>query len=170
MKNKSAIRFGTYLGASLIAFSLLMYVIGATQESTINSLGNIALFSVFIFFSIQECRDVELGGYISFKRALTQGVKASSFAAILFAAYYFVYLEFIDSDIMQQMEEQIILGYENSGMEEEQIDEMMDAYNQMISPGLLAAGSVAGNVIFGGIISLVLAYFLKKNNPNPFEA
>ncbi len=170
MKNKSAIRYGTYLGFSLILANLVVFYGGLKENAVVVNLSNVLLFSIFIYYSVYDCRENEKGGLISFKEAFIQGVKTSAFSALLYAVYFYFYLTSIDPDIMILMEESTRLEYANQGKSPEEVQEAMVQYEEHMGPGFMAAASVAANVIFGGLISLPIAAILKRMNPNQIEA
>lgn len=172
-KNKSAIRFGTYLGGAMIASHLIWFILDMLLVTFFDPLVAVILFIVFIVLGMKEARDVEGGGFIKYKAALLQGVKISAYAAILYAAYYFVFLEFIDPDFLMKSldfaEEKMYELAESGFMSEDMIEEAMEKSRERTTTMLTVSSGLLYQIFWGGIASLIIAAIMKKNNPNPFE-
>ncbi len=174
MKNKSSIRFGTYLGSTMILTHLLWFVMDMLLVTIADQLTSAILFLIFITLSIKELRDVEGDGYLKFKQAFLQGVKTCAYAAILYGAYYFVFLEFIDPEFLNKSmdfaEEKMYELAELGFMDEDSIEEQMLLARERSTSMFTVMSGILSHLFWGSIASLIIGAIIKKNNPNPFEA
>ncbi len=174
MKNKSSIRFGTYLGLALIATHLLWFILDMLIVTPADQLTTVILIFVFIILSMKELRDIEGDGYIKYKHAFFQGVKTVAYASILYSAYYFIFIQFIDPEYivktLDAAEEQYYAMAESGFIEEDKVEEMIELAREKTTPLFTVMNGILALIFGGSIVSLIAAAFMKKNNPNPFEA
>jgi hypothetical protein len=74
-------------------------------------------------------------------------------------------LNFIDTTIMQQMRDMQMEQMEAQGLSSEQIDQAMEIGAKFTSPGIIFLFGIIGYVLFGFLISLVVAAIFKNTKP-----
>ena len=138
--NTGAITAALMLGASFVGWQRVGWVI----------------FGVGIFYGMKLYRN-EIGGAIGYGRALQAGVQTAFFMSLVLS--FVVYMSaFFDPSVigktLEAMEERLIAS-EIPAAAMEQMKETM-------TPIMLAAFSIVAYCILGGFISLVFAFFVKK--------
>src|SRR3546814_17779955 len=118
---KNALKWGLITGAALIVLSLIQYATGTMQNKVIQWLSYV-LMAIGIVLAIREHRDKELGGYITYGRAVGAGVLTALFTGVLLTVFTYLFYGFIAPAAMAELiriqEEQL---YQN-GMSDEQIE------------------------------------------------
>ena len=161
---KTALTYGLYLGLGVIIFSLLMYMIDMPLDSKVHYIQYL-IYIVAIWFGVQYHRDNELGGFISYGRALGCGTLISAVGGILASIYTFVLFKFIDPEMITKimaMQEKKML---DKGMAPEKVDQAMAMTSKFMTPGMMATFVIPVAILSGFIISLLVASVLKKEKP-----
>jgi hypothetical protein len=163
---RTPLNYGSIAGLISFGIFLLIYVMGK------NPLGNMSLLGiwvpvVFIYLGIKKHRDTFFKGYISFGQAFGQGALTSFIYASLFAILVYIFGIFVDDTIVDLFITEAIQAMDQvSGMlSEEMYNEMYDKFIEELEGITLSAISLSefrSKLIWGIIISLVVAAFLKK--------
>lgn len=164
---KSTLNYGGLLGLILVVFSLILWMLNLSLNKSLGYINYVLIIGgLFIFLKL--FRDQEMGGYISYGKALGAGMLILIFSGVVTAFYSYVFFKFIDPGIIEKMalmaEEQL---YER-GMTDEQIEVAVNAQKMFLKPGMMAIFGFFGHVFFGFIFTLIVSIFVKKEAP-PFE-
>ncbi len=156
----TAIKYGLIIAMVNIIIGLIFWFMGMKLSQIPMWLG-IVVFIVFVYTGMKTYRD-ELGGHISYGKALGVGVLIALIAAITSALYSLVFTTVIDPEIaqlaMNQQEEKLIAR----GMSDDQLDQAMAMTAKFMTPGAMALMNLIMGVFFGFIVSLITAIFVKK--------
>lgn len=166
---KSAMTSGLIVGIALVVFNLLIYIMGVVKPPFWVSLIQYVIIIGGIIYGTKKFRDEDLGGEISYSKALGFGVLICVFASIILGIYMILLMTVIDPEFINKMMSVIEEEYVKMGMSEEQIDAAMKIVGKMQSPIFMAISTVFTFAIMGTIFSLVTAAFLKKEK-SIFEA
>ncbi|MBK6545627.1 MAG: DUF4199 domain-containing protein [Saprospiraceae bacterium] len=105
-QHKNAIKLGLIWGGIAIATTLLLYLIGMLENPFAGVL--IFVFGIYMMYrSGKEKRD-ELGGYLSWKQALTPIWLTSVVSSLLTTLFTWILFRFIDPGLQEQQREQAI--------------------------------------------------------------
>ncbi len=162
---KSAMTYGLFVGIALIVFSLLTYVMGVIKPPFWVSLLQYVIIVAGIIYGTKKFRDEDLGGEISYSKALGFGILICVFASVIVGIYMIIFMKVIDPEFMNKMMAVLEEEYAKAGLSEEQIDAAMGMVSKMQSPVIMAIGTVFSFSFMGTIFSLVTAAFLKKEKP-----
>jgi hypothetical protein len=77
----------------------------------------------------------------------------------------FFYVSVINPSLIDYIKEQQILEMEKKGMEQAAIDQAMSFSEKFISPGMVTFWTIAGGLLLGSLIALIIAAIMKKNDP-----
>jgi hypothetical protein len=164
---KSAMNAGALVGLGLIAFSMLLYILGLSTSQTAGYFGYAVLIAGIIISGIHY-RDKENGGILKYGNALGYGVLVTLFASVILAFFTFIQLKFIDPGIIEKMlqitEEQMM----QKGMPDNQVEMAMNMTRKMMQPEIAPIFVVLAYVFFGFIFSLITSAIIKKEG-NPFQ-
>ncbi len=164
MENKNIIwrnsmNYGAILGLILILLSVIGYILNM-QESSVLGVLNYVVMAILVFIGSKNLRDKHLGGYIKYGRALGSSFLIGLFGGILLSFYIYVFMKYIDPSILEQMKiltEQKLI---DKGIPESQIDMSM----KMISPGMIAFGTIFSFSFWSFLLALIIAFFIRKEN------
>ncbi len=162
---KSAMISGLFVGIALVVLSLLTYLMGVIKPPFWVSLLQYVIIVAGIIYGTKKFRDEDLGGEISYSKALGFGILICIFAAVVSGLYMVIFMTVIDPEFVNKLLAIIEEEYVKAGLSEEQIDAAMSMVSKMQSPAMLAIFNVIGFAFMGTIFSLVTAAFLKKEKP-----
>ncbi|MCL3780508.1 DUF4199 domain-containing protein [Prolixibacteraceae bacterium JC049] len=163
----SAMTHGLMLGGGFVIVNIVFWLtdrpFAGGQEYV-----NYFLYIGLIYLGTVSFRKTEPGGYIKYGKALAYGALTSFFGAVIFAFWLFVLYKFIDSDLLQQRIEFTQDALLNQGMSDDMVEQQSKVMEMFMGPGIMAFGELFGKTLMGFILSLIVAIFTKKNNPDPF--
>ncbi len=165
--SKFMLNYGLILGLIAVLLSVIGYVAGATEQGAQWPQWIFYLvFAVFIFYSINAFR-TKNGGYMSLGQALKVGVGIAIVSGLIAAIYNYVFLTFIDPEIMENLmlaaEDKMI--EDNPSMTDEQVEMAMSWARKFANPVLGGAFLVIFSAIFGFIYSLIAGLIWKREAP-----
>lgn len=162
-----ALKWGVILGIASIIFSLILFL---TDNVGNNKLGWVSLvISVAgLVLAMRDYRTLN-GGYMRYGEGLSVGTLTSAVSGLLSSLFSVFYTTVIDTGAMTRMVERTREQLEDSGASDDQIDQQMTIVEMFQSPGLSFAFGIIGAVIFGLLLSLVIAAIMRRNRANPFE-
>ncbi len=165
---KSAMVYGLYVGIFLTLYSVVMYVLGQSQNKSLVFVPFI-LYAVCIVLAQYYYRNNELDGTITYGQAVGIGVAVMFFSGIIATLYSLIIFK-IDPSLLDQIKIAQEEAYLKNGMSEEMIEQTMEMSAKMMTPGWMAIMGLLSSVLIGTIISLVSAIFIKKQpNEDAFE-
>jgi len=162
---KSAMTSGLILGIALVVFSLIIYIMGVVKPPFWVGIIQYLIIIGGIVYGTIKFRDDDLGGEISYSKALGFGILICVFASVISGIYTVILMTVIDPDFINKMMSAIEEEYVKMGMSEDQIEASMKIVGKMQSPVIMAISQVIGFAFMGTIFSLVTSAFLKKDKP-----
>lgn len=162
---KNAMTYGLYMGLGLIVVHVGQYMFDVYKAPWWLSIINYAIIVGVIILGTINLRNKELGGYISYGKALGQGVLISLSASIIFGFYFGLLTGVIDKSYMDGMYNMIAETYLDAGMDYDQVEVMMETVKKVQSPALMTISQIFGTTVMGTVISLITSIFVKKEEP-----
>jgi hypothetical protein len=167
---KFAMTYGAIIGLSLVVYYVLLYLTGLTFNKALGLIQYVVL-CVGIYIGTKSYRDKELGGFITYGRALIFGLVISVFVGIIVVFFNFIMMRYIDPGLVDKnlaiIEETLQNGRFSRMIPPDQMDATLEkARESMTSVWSLPSGVFVFSLL-GFIFSLVTSAFLKKD-PNPF--
>ncbi|PIQ19874.1 MAG: DUF4199 domain-containing protein, partial [Cytophagales bacterium CG18_big_fil_WC_8_21_14_2_50_42_9] len=77
-----------------------------------------------------------------------------------------IYLKFIDSELIQRMQEKQYMEMERRGMTDEQIEQATQMSQKLTSPEMMVIWAIIGTLLMGFILSLIIAAITKNTRPD----
>jgi uncharacterized membrane protein SpoIIM required for sporulation len=114
---------------------------------------------------IKECRETLYNGFISFGQAFKNLFLMMLVSSVISGIFMFFYVSVINPSLIDYIKEQQILEMEKKGMEQAAIDQAMSFSEKFISPGMVTFWTIAGGLLLGSLIALIIAAIMKKNDP-----
>ncbi len=159
---------GLMLGLSLIVFSLIMYVIGVEYDSRINWLSYL-IIAGFLYWSMATYRDKSMGGFASYGSVFKAGFFTLLVATVILAIYTYVYVTYINpgfiDDILLKQEEELLRRSPN--MSDKELETAMSVVSKFSSPAIITVSAAFFNLLFGTVISLLIAIFVRREKSSP---
>ncbi|MEO1413963.1 MAG: DUF4199 domain-containing protein [Bacteroidota bacterium] len=171
---KKGITFGLIGGAIVVLSMLIPIALFSDLESlsfTRSELFGYTIMAVAlstIFFGIRSYRDHELGGRITFGKALVMGLLIAAIAGVLYTTGWMI---LSPPDFMEQYAQQYLENLKSDGATEVEIQAAMEEIAQSMeiykNPFFKAGITFMEIFPVGLIISLISALILKKTDPAP---
>jgi hypothetical protein len=111
-----------------------------------------------------------LGGYIPYAKSLGTGVLIAFFGSIIVAFYTYIFFNFIDPALIDQMLEMSRQQMIERGMPDDQVEMAVEMSGKFMTPGWMFAFSILGVTFMGFLFSLIASAFLKRNQETPFNS
>ncbi|MBC7653455.1 MAG: DUF4199 domain-containing protein [Oligoflexus sp.] len=172
--NKNAITNGIIIAVITIAIQLLTYyaapqLLGATWYGIVISLLSLVIYIVFTL----DLRK-KVGGFWSFKQALTGIFIMSLVANVVSSVFNFVFYKFIEPDAYDRVKGYVADGltatFEKMGLSGDDMDKAIEKATESLksqyqpSP-LDFLKNIAIAILIGFVLSLIFAAIFKRNPP-----
>ncbi len=158
---KHIANWGVICGLALISHSAIGYISGINENKFYGFISYV-LLGACLFLGIKAYRDKLQNGALSYGNGVWVGVKISFFASILTAIFTYIFLNYIDSSVitkMLEMQEQVLI---DKDMPSDAIEQNMKMIRKFSSPAVIAIMAAFMFTLLGGIISLIICAFLRK--------
>jgi ABC-type sugar transport system permease subunit len=120
---------------------------------------------VVLWLGIKAVRDESESKTIGYGKALGTGVLISLYSGLMSGVYSFIHFKFVNPNFADYQIELIRPKWVAAGMGDAQIEQAEHFTRMMMTPLVNAILTPIVAVIFGLILSLILAAFLKRNPP-----
>jgi hypothetical protein len=162
---KSAMTYGLMLALALIVIHLVQYLMDIYKPPVWVNILTYAVIVGGIVYGTIRFRDDELGGYISYGKALGFGVLLSLFASVVYGFYNYLLTAVIDPTYMEGVYRMLEETYIEAGMDYDQVETVMETVKKFQTPLMMVFSSLFGFTFMGTIFSLITSIFLKKEEP-----
>lgn len=164
---KSTLNYGAMLGLALVMYTLLLWMLDATQNRVLG-LVSIPITIVGIILATRAFRDNEQAGYISYGRALGIGTLTAMFASLITSVFTILLYTIIDPGLLDKTHAIMEEAYYQSGLGDDQIEIAMQMAKRFTIPPVMALTGFLGGTFFGFVYSLITSIFLRKE-ADPFD-
>jgi len=166
---KSTMTSGALLGIGMVIYHLILYIFNANLNSGLAIIIYVILIAGIIY-GTKAFRDNLNGGYITYGKAVGTGTLIALFAGVVYGLYQYIYVNFIDPEFFDKLMETMIEQYQNAGIDDDKIEQMLEYSDYSRNPIFFTLSTVLGLAVIGLIISLITSFFLKKENDGFAEA
>jgi hypothetical protein len=161
----------TITGAVL---QLLLYFTGyQTEKLDLGeklSLLSVPLSIAIICLGIKAVREESPGKYMSYGKGVGSGVLITLFSGLMSAVYQFIHLKFVNTEYLDYKMQQIQAQWEKAGMSAAQMEQAESVTRAMMGPVGSSIFVFFMTLLFGLIVSLIAAAFLKRPAPETAAA
>ena len=158
---QSALYYALFLSIAMIVTHLILYL-ADLQTETVGIVISVAVVLVGIVLVILDFRNKKCGGYISYGKAVKIGFLSMLFAGFFVAGYTFIYHTYINPGELQEVKLERSQEIYNQGMESGQEAQAIKMIEYFVNPLTATISAIISNALFGIIISLIVAIFVKK--------
>ena len=162
---KANLTNGLILGLIGIVYTLVIYFL----DLTINKVQGyvfLLILIVTLYFLMKSYRDNSMHGYMTYGQAVGAGVVIFLYYSIITAIFTYILFAIIDPGLIDK---QLAAAEElmaKRGIPQEAMDAGLNIQKKMMKPEIMAPVSIFGNMLYGVIMSLIVAIFVKKEG-NP---
>ncbi len=161
----------TVCGALL---NLLLYFTGFQTEKLatgqyLNWLGFVIMFAV-LWLGIKAVREEAPEKGLSYGRGVGTGTLISLYSGLMSSVYSFIHFKFVNPEFADYQLALIRPKWEAAGIGDAQMEQMEKMTRTMMSPVAQAIMTPIFVVLFGLILSLIIAAILKRPAPDQIKA
>lgn len=162
---KFAINYGIILGVIMILISVVMYVTGMTLEGKQWPIFLYYLiFPVTIIYAIGQFKKRN-ANLLTLGESIKLGVIGGVISALVFCAYYLIFMFVIDpgfnAQVLEVTRDKLM---ENSNVTEEMVEQQMKMVEMFSRPFIFIAFWTAMSAFFGLLYGLIGGLVMKKEN------
>lgn len=158
-----ALKWGLITGVGSIVLSTLIFVTEQSQNSWVSAINYLIIIGG-LALAMRDYKRLN-AGYMTYSEGLGLGTLTSAIAGILTSMYTVVYLTFIDPGLMERTMDKLRDRYEEQGLSDTQIDQIMDMSQKFQNPSIQFILGILGAILMGFLFSLLVAAILRKNKP-----
>ena len=162
---KPALIYGVIVGFVGILIGVIFYVMDLTVESWTQWVTGIIGLAILIY-CVVNYRNEYLGGYASFGQIWKMTIVIGIIATTISTLYTYILMGLIDPELIDKMkmvQEQKLLN--NPRIPEAIMDTTLERLDKSMSLNrIMIMGLIMGPVMYS-ILGLIIAAFVKKNNP-----
>lgn len=159
---RTAFKFGALGGGVSILVGLTAYYSNLEGASWLFFLNGVVFFGS-VLWAMRVHRDQELGGQITFKRAVFTGTITVTVMFLIRAVWNIIF-NYIDPAIQDQLINQVIENWEASGMEEADLEKMIELLDLMFKPLNMLTLTLFVGAIWGALVSCLFAFSVSRKN------
>ncbi len=163
---QTVLTWGLITGIASIVYTLILYFSGLMFNKPLSYAG-LVITIICLYLGIKAVRDQNLGGSISYGKALGTGTLIGLYSTIVSVIFLTILYTVIDQGLIDLALQDSIQKMTENGMSEDQIEQGMSMARKFFIPSLVIMGIIFGTLM-SFIISLILAAILKKE-VNPFS-
>ncbi|MBC3540755.1 DUF4199 domain-containing protein [Rufibacter sediminis] len=157
------IRYGVITAFISIIFSLILYVTGLhTNKGLSYASMIIPIIGIVLAYNYFK---KENGGFMSYGQGLGTGTIVTAVSGVLSGLFTYIYLKFVDPNVLEQIRNSSIEEMENKGMSDEQIEQAVSMTEKFTTPEMMLVMGLIGAVILGFFLSLIIAAIMKRSRP-----
>ena len=158
---QDTIKHAMYYGLLLGVVFVLNFFLSQATNIWLKFIQMLYTFSIpfVVFCFAKKCREDVCGGTMSYGQSFSYVVQLFFYASIISSAFKYVYFRFLNPDLRKLFNQTMQL------MEQMSVpitDEMIAVTKQMLTPMGMAMQYIWINVMVGIVVSIVLAFFIRK--------
>ncbi|MDP1622161.1 MAG: DUF4199 domain-containing protein [Bacteroidales bacterium] len=160
------LHYGLITGIALVVFSLILFIAEQHMNRTLSYFSFVLMIGGMVWGTL-EYRKTSLNGYIPYGKAFSSCFMIGLFAGIVAAIYAYFFAQFIHPGYGEEIIDKAREGMMSSGQEmsEEQMNTALEWTRKFTSPVMMAIWGLIVYIAGSAIIALIVAIFLKKEDP-----
>lgn len=163
-KFKSALKWGVLGSVASAILGLIFYILNVDSDSWLKYISFAVMIGVIIA-GAYEYRDKLNGGFASLKDILLYAMLLILVYGFISSIWAVVYMEFIDTGLVDEILLKTELDMEAKGTDDEIIQQTLEVTKKMMQAPIFFITSLLGTLFIGFIIAFPTAAVLKKEKP-----
>lgn len=164
-----ALKFGIIYAAAIIIVDLVFFIFGINRgdhpiiDFFISLISSVSV----LFFGMKIRRDEQVNGYSKYLEVLKTGLFIGVMASIIIAGWKFLFYKFINpEELLKEYETAKRAILEMDYFDEDKKMEIINAMKNKNTAESKITGQLFGVNIYTLIVSLIIAIFVKKTDPD----
>ena len=158
---RAGLRYGLIFG--LISIIDMFIVNMANMEKTLGFLAWIIGIAMIVMAMLYYRSNNN--GLMTYGQGISTGMAATGVSSVISSIFFMIYIRFVDNGyIKKQIEMSRVELEKNPDLSDEQINAALEMSSKFMTPELLFLFGLIGALLFGLIISLIVAAVLKKES------
>lgn len=163
----TAIKYGLSLGIALLVYSFALQFSGQITNQPLTYL-SYAIMLLALIFGMKEYRESN-NGFMAYGQGLSLGTLIVFISMSISSIFSYIYMKFIDDSVVTMILDSARTEMaKNPQLGEAEIEQAMKMTAQFTTPEMLLVFGILGGLFVGFIISLLVAAFMKRDNPTVF--
>jgi Protein of unknown function (DUF4199) len=170
---KTCSLYGFIMAVASAILLLALYFLGFHTDPAkfgaakwIGGLGGLAIAIVVMVLGVKARRaEVPANEPFGYGSAFGAAFLISFVSSIVYSIFYYTYIAFINTGFLDMMIQDTMDKMQAKGVSGAQLDSMEKGVRFMSTPGIQTVSALIGGVIFGAILALIIAAFLKRPAP-----
>jgi len=162
----NALNYGVIVGFAMIVFGVILYAFDLTMNRVLSMLTYILLIAG-MYIGSKKYRTAYTDGFLSYGKAFQSSFMIGLVASVLLIIWNYIFFEFIDKTMVTQIidKAQESMLERNPNMSEEEMNMGLKYVKMFTTPIMMAIMGLLYNLFFSVIIGLIVAIFVKKEEP-----
>lgn len=161
---KIALKWGAIGSIGAAALGLVLYLLNVDSSSFLNYLSLAILIAVLIFGGY-EFRDKINGGFASFQEIFRLASMIVLVFALISSVWSIVYMEVIDTNLVNEILLKTELDMEEKGLDDEIIQQTLAVTKKMMKPHFFFITGFLFIMFFGELAAVLVSLVMKKDKP-----
>ena len=158
--------YGLIGALAVIILSLALYLVDM-NNTALNYLSYPIIIGIAVY-GVKKWRE-DNGGYLKFGPTYSHLIIQTLGYSVLITIWTLIFMQVIAPGLM---EDQLLIQQakmEEDGMDPAQIEMAMSMARKFSNPGFIAIAALIGNMLFFGVIHLIVAAIVKKDPPLGYD-
>ena len=156
------LNYGLYYGIISVLISVVMYALGQHLEQGMGVMFlGFAVMIAFIILGIKKFKG-DNSGLITWGQSVKIGVGIIVIGVLIALVYQQLFINFVEPDFMQQVNEKTLQSLVDSGLSSEQIDAQMGIIKKMQTPLISSAITLAFAAFLAFVFSAIAGAVMKE--------
>jgi hypothetical protein len=158
---KHTLTYGAIFGVFIVILQLVIFIFGMLNNNSLNTMAP-AIFIFGVYLSVKHYRDKLNNGFLTFGKAFGTSLLTCITIGSVWGVYGYILYKYLSPGMLTEVIEAAQDMWLNKGLSEEFVEKATSS----ISPVTIAFGYITNSLIFGSLLSLLVAAMLMKNiNP-----
>ena len=158
------LKYGVMTGLIGAVLTMINFIMGNFDAIWIMFAVGLAIYIGAIILAHKEFKRHN-GGFMTYGQGVLIGTLTVFIAGLIGGLFSFIYISYIDPNILEEMKEMQIAMMEKFGVPEEQMDEAIAKIEAETTAGNQLKSGLINGVVSGLILSLIVSAFTKNKRP-----
>lgn len=167
----NALSVGLIISGVFILLTILYYILDINMMSVLSSilmfLVNLVVMITSIIIVMKRFRDKINGGVTTYSKSLFSGWIAGFVGLAISGIFSFLFFHFFAPEYWPEQMARFVEMMSEQGIPQEQLDQITAKINSQFEPLKQLTGTAMNSVLFSGILSLIIAAFIRKGEKIP---
>jgi hypothetical protein len=165
----NALTYGAITAAAMIVYSLILFILNLYLNKPLGYVNYLLLIAGMVLGTL-NFRKLNDRGLLPYGKAFTSCFLIGLIASVISIIYFFIYMKFINTGMINEMLEQARQEMMTKNLSEEQMDKAMEYTAKFMQPAWMMVFGLLMYVIVSVILSAIIAIFLKKEDKSDIIA